>query len=77
MGTIVDFRSICDDLDVEFEVMPLVDIENIEDERQRRIVAGTAGIDEQLSEVQDKIAKLNTDIDRLTNHADGDRKSVV
>ena len=71
MGTIVDFRSICDDLDVEFEVMPLVDIENIEDERQRRIVVGTAEIDEQLSEVQDKIAKLNTDIDRLTNHADG------
>ena len=61
MGTIVDFRSTCKDLDVEFEVMPLVDIDNIEDERQRRIVAGTAEIDEQLSEVQDKIAKLNTD----------------
>lgn len=71
MGAIVDFRSICKDLDVEFEVMPLVDIDSIEDERQRRIVAGTAEIDEQLSEVQDKIAKLNTDIDKLTNHADG------
>lgn len=71
MGTIVDFRSTCKDLDVEFEVMPLVDIDNIEDERQRRIVAGTAEIDEQLSEVQNKIAKLNTDIDKLTNHADG------
>ena len=71
MGAIVDFRSTCKDLDVEFEVMPLVDIDSIEDERQRRIVAGTAEIDEQLSEVQDKIAKLNTDIDKLTNHADG------
>ena len=71
MGTIVDFRSNCKDLDVEFEIMPLVDIDSIEDERQRRIVAGTAEIDEQLSEVQDKIAKLNTDIDKLTNHADG------
>lgn len=71
MSTIVDFRSTCSDLDVEFEVMPLVDIENIEDERQRKIVEGTAEIDEQLSEVQDKIAKLNADIDRLTNHADG------
>lgn len=71
MGTIVNFRSTCNDLDVEFEVMPLVDIDNIEDERQRRIVAGTAEIDEQLTEVQDKIAKLNTDIDKLTNHADG------
>ena len=71
MGTIVDFRSTCKDLDVEFEVMPLVDIDNIEDERQRRIVAGTAESDEQLSEVQDKIAKLNIDIDKLTNHTDG------
>lgn len=71
MGTIIDFRSTCNDLDVEFEVMPLVDIENIENERQRRIVAGTAEIDEQLSEVQDKIEMLNSDIDRLTNHADG------
>lgn len=71
MGTIVDFRSTCNDLEVEFEIMPLVDIENIEDERQRRIVVGTAEIDEQLLEVQGKFAKLNTDIDRLTNHADG------
>lgn len=71
MGTIVDFRSTCKDLDVEFEIMPLVDIDNIRDERQRRIVAGTAEIDEQLLEVQDKILKLNTDINKLTNHADG------
>lgn len=71
MGTIVDFRSTCNDLDAEFEIMPLVDVENINDERQRRIAEGTAEIDEQLSAVQDKIAKLNEDIDRLTNHADG------
>lgn len=71
MGTIVDFKSSCSDLDVEFEVIPLVDINNIEDERQRRIFEGTADVDERLSEVQDKIAKLNVDIDRLTNHADG------
>lgn len=71
MGTIVDFKSSCNDLDVEFEVMPLVDISNIEDERQRRIIEGTADINERLSEVQDKIAKLNVDIDKLTNHADG------
>lgn len=71
MGTIVDFRSTCDNLDVEFELMPLVDIENIKDERQRKIVAGTAEVDEQLLEVQDRITKLNSDIDKLTNHADG------
>ena len=62
MGTIVDFRSTCKDLDVEFEVMPLVDIDNIEDERQRRIVAGTAEIDEQFSSfflLNLNLAKLN------------------
>lgn len=71
MGTIVDFKSSCNDLDVEFEIMPVIDIDSIEDERQRRILKGTADIDEQLSVVQDKIAKLNEDIDKLTNHADG------
>lgn len=71
VGTIVDFKSSCNDFDVEFEVLPLVDIDNIDDERQRRIVAGTADVDECLAEVGDKIAKLNQDIDRLTNHADG------
>lgn len=71
MDTIVDFKSSCSDFDVEFEVIPIVDINNLEDERQRRIIEGTADIDERLSEVQDKIAKLNVDIDRLTNHADG------
>ena len=71
MDKIVDFKTTCNDLDVEFEVMPLVNINDIENERQRRIVEGSAEIDEQLSEIQDKIAKLNIDIDRLTNHADG------
>lgn len=71
MGTIADFKSSCDNLDVEFEVMPLIDVNSIEDDRQRRILEGTASVDEQLSEVQDKITKLNADIDRLTNHADG------
>lgn len=71
MNTIVDFKSSCEDLDVEFEIMPLVDINNIDDDRQRRILEGMASVDEQLSEVQDKLTKLNADIDRLTNHADG------
>lgn len=71
MGTIVDFKSATNDFDVEFEVMPLVDVSNIKDERQKRIVEGTASVDERLAEVQEKITQLNADIDRLTNHADG------
>lgn len=71
MGTIVDFKSSSNDLDVEFEVMTLIDLDNIMDERKRNIIEGTASVEEQLSEVRDKIVKLNSDIDRLTNHADG------
>lgn len=71
MGAIVEFKSSGNDLDVEYEVLPVVEVDSITDERQKRIVEGIASVDEQLSEVQDKIAKLNTDIDRLTNHSDG------
>jgi len=71
MGTIVDFKSSCNDLDVEFEIMPLVDLDSVEDVRQRHIIEGTASVDELLSEAQVKIAKLNSNIDRLTNRADG------
>ena len=46
MDKIVDFKTTCNDLDVEFEVMPLVNINDIENERQRRIVEGSAEIDE-------------------------------
>jgi len=71
MGTIVEFKSSCNDLDVEFEIMPLFDLDSVEDVRQRHIIEGTASVDELLSEAQVKIAKLNSNIDKLTNHADG------
>lgn len=71
MGDIVEFKSSVEDFDVEFEVLPSVDIDNIEDERQRRIVTGTAEIDEELAQLQDRISILNADIDKLTNHSDG------
>lgn len=71
METIADLKSSCDGFDVEFELLPIVDIEKVKDERERRIIAGTAEVEERLSVVRDKIVKLNEDIDRLTNHADG------
>ena len=77
MNNIVEIKSIGNGVDVEYEVFPVVDIENIQNERQRRIVAGTAEIDEQLSEVQEKIEHLNSDVDRLTNHADGIDYSIA
>ncbi len=71
MGTIIALKDTCEDFAVEFEVQPIVEVDNIEDERQRRILEGTASIEEYLSEVRSKLDKLNMDIDRLTNHADG------
>lgn len=71
MGSIVELKNTCEDFAVEFEVQPIVDVDNIEDSRQRRILEGTASIEDQLSEVEIKLNKLNADIDKLTNHADG------
>lgn len=77
MNNIVDLRNTGNGLDVEFEVIPVVDIHNVKNERQRKIIAGTAEVNERLSEVQDRIAVLNADIDRLTNHADGIDYSIA
>ena len=77
MDPIVDLRNTCEDLDVEFEVLPVVDVNDIKDERQRKIIAGTASVNERLEEIQGQIVKLNTDIDRLTNHADGVDYSIA
>lgn len=71
MQTIVGIRNECDGLDVEFEVIPIVDMDNVQDERQRWIHSCLAEVDERLNAVNDEVAKLNKDIDRLKNHADG------
>lgn len=77
MDPIIDLRNTCEDLDVEFEVLPMVDVNDIKDERQRKIIAGTASVNERLEEIQSQIEKLNTDINRLTNHADGTDYSIA
>ena len=71
MESLVSLKNVVDGLDVEFDVQPVVDITNVQNEREKRIIAGTAEIDEQLSVLQEKIRKLNEDVDGLTCHADG------
>lgn len=71
MSVFGDFKASCDDLDIEFEVAPIVDIQNIKDDREKRIVEGTASVNDRLTVIQENISKLNCDIDRLTNQADG------
>ncbi len=71
MDALIDLRNECDGLNVEFEVLPILDIDNIATEQQRHILMGTASVEERLSEIQESLSKLNTDLDRLTNSADG------
>ena len=71
MGTIVNLINTCEDFAVEFEVLPPVDFDREMDERQRRIFEGIASIDEQLAENQKVLDELNSEINKLTNHADG------
>ena len=71
MEALVNLKNEHENFVVEFEVLPSVDFSSKMDERQRRIFEGIATVDEQLEENQKVIDKLNADIDKLTNHADG------
>lgn len=71
MGTIVNLKNTYEDFAVEFEVLPPVDFDGEMDVRQKRIFDGIASIDEQLAENQKVLDELNSEIDKLTNHADG------
>lgn len=71
MGTIVNLKNTCEDFAVEFEVLPPVDFDREMDERQRKIFEGIASIDKQLAENQKVLDELNSEINKLTNHADG------
>ena len=58
-----------DDFQVEYEILPVFD--ECTDPRKAHIAAQIADIDARNAEIQNKIDALNTEIDRLTNHADG------
>lgn len=53
---------------VEVEVLPPVDVN---DKRKLEIYNGISEIDEKLSVVSQRVDELNSEIDNLTNHADG------
>lgn len=53
---------------VEFEVLPPVDVSDV---RKIEIYKGLADIDERLDFISARISELNSEIDTLTNHADG------
>lgn len=71
MSSLIELKTSCEDMDVEFEVSPIIELSEIKDEREKHLIEGIANVDEQLTFVQKKIDNLNADIDTLTNHADG------
>lgn len=72
MDALLELKNVCeDDFEVEFEVLSPEDIHNISDERLKKIAEGLKDIDSQSEVMLQRVNELNTDIDQLTNHADG------
>ena len=70
MGALVNLKNTYDDFSVEFEVLPLVNSETEKDDRRKKISKKRDLIDDQLVENQKSLDELNSNIDKLTNHAD-------
>ena len=71
MKSILDIKTSSDDLEIEYEVLSTIDINKYEDSRRQLIDIELLDVDERLSEIEKKIEKLNVDLEKLTNHADG------
>lgn len=71
MSNIVDFKIESDGISVQYEVITAADISSPMTEERARIMSQLSEIDHCLAENQAIIDKLDTEINRLTNHADG------
>lgn len=71
MDALVSQKLQCEDLEVEFDVLPVVDPDVYKDPRELEIYRGVSSVEAQLAATQKKIDEINSEIDRLTNHADG------
>ena len=71
MDSLISLKDTYDDFEVEFDVIPAVDMSKTLDERQKKIISGLSSVEEQIKENKKRINELNIDIDKLTNHADG------
>lgn len=59
------------DFEVQFEALPVIDMSDVSDSRKKEIMESVASIDKQQSFISQRINELSTDINRLTNNADG------
>lgn len=71
MGEIVTLKNEIDNLRIEYDVLTPIDIIKANDSRQRDIAHKIDDIDSLIEKNQAMIDEINSDIDRLTNHADG------
>ena len=71
MDIMANLKETNEDFEVEFEVLLPIKFEKKMDGRQKRIFEGMASIEEQLAENQKVLDELNSEIDKLTNHAHG------
>lgn len=71
--TLLSFKEevVDDDFVIEYEVLPAHDPSSYSNDKRKEILSSISDIDKMSVELEEKIAKLNVDIDRLTNHADG------
>ena len=69
MTSLMNFKTVSDDFEVQFEIIPPVDYKL--DSRQEIINEGKTRLDSKIQLNNKKIAELNKEISRLTNHADG------
>ncbi len=71
MESLIGLKTKVDDFEVEFEILPPVDLSTETDERKLQILKELQSVDEQLQQCNARVDILNKQIDRLTNHADG------
>lgn len=71
MGDLVQFKNEIDDLQVEYEVLSPIDIKHMNAQKQMEIMERLHSVDDLLAENQKMIDDINSEIDRLTNYADG------
>lgn len=71
MKSLFDYKVVTDGIEVQYEVFPMYDKNDLSDSRKQLIVNGLSSVNDRILHNQEKIDEFNKEIDRLTNHADG------
>lgn len=69
--TLITLKEQTEDFEIEYEVLPIRNRLEVYDLRQQKIQNEIQAIDDEQAYLEKKLAELNENIDKLTNHADG------